>query len=90
MSATLDTQCEAQPDVCAYQMRSGAAPLPSVAGNVSPEQTSTAHWVVSSRVECFMTYLLCFLLPQQDTIVLILVSQLALPEQGTYLELTTR
>ena len=41
MSATLDTECEAHPDVFAYQMGSGAAPLPSVAVTVSPEEQST-------------------------------------------------
>ena len=47
MSATLDTQCVVHPSVCAYQMGSGAAPLPSVAVPVSPESLIFGihpHW----------------------------------------------
>lgn len=41
MSATLDTHCEAHLHVFACQTGSGAAPLPSVATTVSPEQKPT-------------------------------------------------
>lgn len=90
MSATPDTRCVAHPDVFAYQMGSGAAPLPSVAVTVSPERQSFSPLGYVLIPDCFMTYLLSFLLPQQGIVVLILASQLVPQEQGTYLELTTQ
>lgn len=42
-SVTLDTHCEALPDASAYQMGSGAAPLPSAAVTVSPDSFLIAY-----------------------------------------------
>ena len=88
ISATLGTQCEAQPNVFAYQVESGAAPLPSVAATVSPEQQSTPSLLPLLLMA--VSWLLSFLLPQQEIIVLILVSQLVPRERETFLELTTQ
>lgn len=94
MSATLETNCEAHPDVFAYQMGSGVARLPSVAVIVSLKSklpnisfpsllfslSGLGHILIH---DCFMPSLSL----QQGTIVLILVSQLAAQEEGTLLEL---
>lgn len=96
MSATLDTRCAAHPNVFAYQTASGVDPLQSVAETVSPEQQPYFSLLLLSPIglrrilihDRFNT--LFFLLPQQDLLVLILVSQLVPQEQGTSLKLTTQ
>lgn len=90
MSVTLDTNCEDQPDVFAYQTGSGAARLPSVAATVSPNSNLLSF---SLSVLCHILIVDIYnisLLLQWGISVLILVSQLVLQEQGTCLELMTK
>lgn len=86
-SATLDTQGKAHPIVYAYQMGSGAAPRPSVAGTVSPEQPHIWVWDRSSLAIVSQPVFGLFLLQPQRTIVLIRESPPAPQERATFSEL---